>query len=128
MASLRFSGLDVDAVCESLLPSPPNLDKAWFTGPCPSKLKVSRDDLSKLLRSFGLLLPLFSWPPATLEFDACIEFPLSETRVSTRFIGLLSEFLVRDEQIVGAVLVRDDDRSANLALGGNGTAKGDELC
>ena len=69
---------------------------------------------------------MFSWPPA----DPCDEFgrllPVSEVWLRARFIGLFGDVRVRDAGRGGAVFeVRVDDRNANFALGGNGTASGD---
>lgn len=81
---------------------------------------------SKLLRSPGLQLLLFSCPP-TSPADGCgVVFPESEAWFKARFTGLFGEVRVRDDGRAGAVLLpRVDDRSASFALGGKGTAKGE---
>lgn len=53
--------------------------------------------------------------------------PVSEVWLKARFIGLLGEVRVRDVGRGGAALAEErvDERRANFALGGNGTASGD---
>lgn len=109
---------------QSLLPSPPNLDNAWFTGAETSELDILAT-LSKLFRSAGLLLLLFSCPPTGLAEEGGGAFPLSDVWLNTRFMGLFGEVRVREEGLAGAVFERDKERSASFALGGNGTASGD---
>lgn len=84
--------------------------------------------LSRLLRSTGLLLPLFSWPGRAMVEENGDAFPASGAWLKTRLMGLLGEVRVRGERREGGSFARDDDRSANLALGGNGTARGDGVC
>jgi hypothetical protein len=125
IASLRFKGLDVDApIGVSLHPSP-SLESAWLTGAFMSKLKGILALLSKLLRSTGLVLVLFSCPPADSADELGGAFPASDAWLKTRFIGLLGDVRVRDEGRGGAVLARPEERRANFALGGKGTANGD---
>ena len=127
IASLRFKGLDVLGG-KSLLPSPPNLDSAWLIGPAPSGLNCILVDLSKLFRSAGLLLRLFSCPPPDPVEDGGSALPPSDAWLRTRFIGLLGEVRVREQGRAGVVFERVEDRSASFALGGKGTARGDGVC
>lgn len=123
--SLRFSGLEVVEIeWQSLLASPPNLDKAWFTGAEVSELDILTT-LSKLFRSAGLVLLLFSCPITGLVEEEGGAFPLSDAWLNARFMGLFGEDRVREEGLVGAVFERVEERSASFALGGNGTASGD---
>jgi hypothetical protein len=128
IASLRFKGLDVDAgVGVSLEPSP-SLESAWLTGALISRLKAILVLLSKLFRSTGLVLALFSCPLADPADELGGAFPASDAWLKTRFMGLRGEVRVRDEGRGGAVFARPEERKANFALGGNGTANGDGVC
>jgi hypothetical protein len=55
-------------------------------------------------------------------------FPVSNAWLKARFMGLRGEVRVRDEARGGAVFARVEDRSANFALGGKGTASGEGVC
>jgi hypothetical protein len=78
IVSLRLSGLEVvEIVWQSLLASPPNLDRAWLTGAGTSKLAIL-EILSKLFRSAGLVLLLFSCPHTELADDDGGALPLSD--------------------------------------------------
>lgn len=107
------------------MPSLPNLDSAKFMGPAESRLKGIFAILSKLLRSIGLVT-VFSCPTDGGESDEDGALPASELLLRARFMGLLGDVLVREEERIG--LGRDADRNANFALGGNGTAKGEGVC
>lgn len=85
-------------------------------------------DLSKLLRSAGLVLLLFSLPPTEPVNELGAALPLSDAWLRARFIGLFGEVRVRDTGRTGVVFERVDDRNANFALGGKGTARGDGVC
>lgn len=118
----------VEVIWQSLLPSPPNRDKAWFTGAFPSKLNI-RWPFSKLLRSkplfsTGLIFPLFSCP-LKIFVGTGAALPASGAGFSARFIGLFGDVLVLEDCRGGAVFDRVEDRRANFALGGKGTASGD---
>ena len=93
-----------------------------------SILKAVLALLSKLLRSTGLVLVLFSCPLVDAADELGVAFPASDVWLKTRFTGLLGDVRVREEGRGGAVLARPEERSANFALGGNGTANGDGVC
>lgn len=122
IASLRFNGLDVDVViCESLLASPPSLERAGLTGADPSKLKGIRVRRSKLFLSTGLVDVLFSCPLDELCDDTGVALPLSDAWLNTRFIGLFGD--VRLDNVGRAIadlLDRADERNANFRLGTKG--------
>lgn len=81
--------------------------------------------LSKLFRSAGLVLVLFSCPGTELADEDGGALPLSDAWLNARFMGLLGEVRVREDGLAGAVFERVEERSASFALGGNGTARGD---
>lgn len=81
--------------------------------------------LSKLFRPVGLVLPLFSWPLADPADELGNALPLSDVWLKARFIGLFGEVRVRELGRVVEVLDRAEERNANFALGGKGTARGD---
>lgn len=83
------------------------------------------DIRSKLFRSTGLLALLFSCPPATTDNVDGVIFPVSDVELRARFMGLRGEVRVREDERVGVAFVREPDRNANFALGGNGTARGE---
>jgi hypothetical protein len=119
IASLRLSGLDIDeALWQSLVASPPNLDSAGLTGAGTSELDDILWTFSKLFRSVGLVLPRFSCPstgPADVRGDT---LPQSGAWFKARFMGLLGEVRIRDDGLAGAVFARVEERSASFALGG----------
>lgn len=128
MASLRLSGLDVvEAMLESLLLSPPSLDRAGLTGALVfSGLGAILEIFSKLLlRSVGLVLSMFSCPPLELAEEEGGALPVSEFWLRARFGGLLGDVRVRDDGREGGALVRLEERRASFALGGKGTASGE---
>lgn len=132
IVSLRFNGLEVVAG-RSLLPSPPNLESAWLIGAEISGLKCILEDRSKLLRSKLLRSAesdflMFSCPAADAPNRRGVALPLSKVWLSPRFRGLLGEVRVRETGRAGDGLERADDRRANFALGGNGTARGEGVC
>lgn len=90
-----------------------------------SILKAVLALFSKLLLSTGLVLVLFSCPLADPADELGVAFPASDVWLKTRFMGLRGDVRVRDEGRAGAVFARPDERSANFALGGKGTANGD---
>ena len=81
--------------------------------------------LSKLFRSAGLVLLLFSCPVTELADENGGALPLFDAWLNARFMGLFGEVRVREDGLVGAVFERVEERSASFALGGNGTARGD---
>ena len=107
-----------------MLASPPNLDKACRTGADTSELDILAT-LSKLFRSAGLVLLLFSCPFIGLFDEGGSVFPLSDAWLKARFTGLFGDVRSREQGLAGAVFERVDDRSASFALGGNGTASGE---
>lgn len=127
MASLRFSGLEVEeAMWQSLAPSPPSREKAGLIGAFIfSGLRGILEVFSKLLRSVGLVLLLFSCPPNELPEEEGGTLPVSEFWLRARFGGLLGDVRVRDDGREGGALDRLEDRSASFALGGKGTASGE---
>jgi hypothetical protein len=91
-------------------------------------LKGVLDTRSKLFRSDGLLLLLFSCPITEPAAEVGGAFPASDAWLKARFIGLRGEVRLRDEDRGGATFARVEDRSANFALGGKGTARGEGVC
>lgn len=71
---------------------------------------------------------LFSCPSAGPAKEHEGAFPPSDAWLKTRFIGLRGDVRVRDAGRGGAVLARPDERNANFALGGKGTASGEGVC
>ena len=129
IASLRLSGLEVvDVRLQSLAPSPPSRDRAWLIGLAMSILKGILETRSKLFRSEGLLLLLFSCPTTEPADEVGGALPVSDAWLKARFMGLRGEVRVRDEDRGGAAFARVEDRKANFALGGNGTASGEGVC
>lgn len=91
---------------------------------------------SKLLRSAGLILPLFlfSCPNAKACDEPGVALPPSELWLNARFTGLLGDFFIGlrgDVRVLGEARRGAGlriDRRDSLALGGNGTARGDGVC
>lgn len=85
-------------------------------------------DRSKLRRSPGLLLlTIFSWPLKSVLEGRGVVLPVSKVLLRIRFAGLFGEVL-REAGRGAAVFDLVDDRRASFALGGYGTARGDETC
>jgi hypothetical protein len=97
-------------------------------GPATSIWKGILDTRSKLFRSAGLLLLLFSCPTTEAAEEVGGAFPASDAWLKARFIGLRGEVRVRDEDRGGAAFARVEDRKASFALGGKGTASGEGVC
>jgi hypothetical protein len=94
-------------------------------GPAISILKGILGTRSKLFLSEGLLLLLFSCPAVEVADEVGLAFPVSDAWLKARFTGLRGEVRVREEARGGAVFARVEDRNANFALGGKGTASGE---
>ena len=126
MASLRLRGLDVAEAVWQSAPSPPSLESARLIGALIfSGLRGILDIFSKLRRSAGLVVPLFSCPLFELAEEDGGALPVSEAWLRARFVGLLGEVRVRDNERERGPLDRLEERSASFALGGNGTASGE---
>jgi hypothetical protein len=90
-----------------------------------SGLRGILETFSKLRRSAGLALLLFSCPLLELAEEEGGTLPVSEAWLRARFVGLLGEVRVREDGRDCGALDRLEERSASFALGGNGTARGE---